>query len=423
MPTVQTRFPSALQGERERIEAAARAAGLDFFPVRFELLAPRDVNALAAWGGFPVRYPMWRHGMEFDRLEKSRQWGLAKIYELVINNDPVVAYLVSTNSFMEQKLVMAHVFGHADFFKHNCHFRGTDRNMLERMAAHASCVRGWIDTRGQDAVERALDSALSLENLIDPFLALRAQGQAGSKVQAPTFDVLGFLEQYAPVGDMARQMLGIVRAEAYYFQPQRMTKIANEGWATYWHSQILTRGILEDSEVVDFADCHSAATQASPGQLNPYKLGLELYRHAARLGRDLFALRATSSDAALIDELVDEEFVTEQALFLSSRNARSGKMEVTDRDWRNVKRSLLEELAWGGLVKIELLGVGGELGQGEMVLEHHHDGRDLELEFAKQTLLCVARLWGAAAVLFTQVDDQKLRLVAQDGAVESKNLD
>ena len=103
-----------LREEARRIEGVARSFGLDFFPVVFEMLDARDVNAVAAYGGFPVRYPSWRFGMEYERLEKGHRYGLSKIYELVINNDPTYAYLVRTNSDMEQKLVMAHVFGHAD---------------------------------------------------------------------------------------------------------------------------------------------------------------------------------------------------------------------------------------------------------------------------------------------------------------------
>jgi stage V sporulation protein R len=420
-------LPAELASQAERIEARARELGLDFFPVRFELLDAAHVNALAAWGGFPVRYPFWRHGMEYERLEKAHHWGLSKIYELVINNDPVVAYLVRSNSRMEQKLVMAHVFGHADFFRHNSHFAGTDRHMLDTMAAHATRVRRLVDRHGQEPVERALDRALSLENLIDPFLSLRqslrrSAGGTG-RVSAPSFDVLGFLTEQAPLRDWEREILAIVRSEAYYFHPQRMTKIANEGWASYWHSRILTGGVLDAGEVVDFADCHSGATQSAPGRMNPYKLGIELFRQAERRGQDLFALRRTHCDASLVDELVDEEFVTSQALFLTGRNARSGKLEVAERDWKAVKQAMLADLSWGGLPKIELLGVGGVLGQGELVLAHHHDGRDLELASAGETLKGLAALWRAPVVLSTRVDDRKKRLVARNGSVETSDCE
>ena len=86
-------LPAHLAAQARSIEAVAREAGLDFFDVHFEMLDAKDVNAIASYGGFPVRYPSWRFGMEFERMEKGRKYGLARIYELVINNDPAVAYL------------------------------------------------------------------------------------------------------------------------------------------------------------------------------------------------------------------------------------------------------------------------------------------------------------------------------------------
>ena len=141
------------------IESAARDAGLDFFEVVFEMLDAKDVNAVAAYGGFPVRYPSWRFGMEYERLQKGYTYGLSKIYELVINNDPTYAYLVRSNSLMEQKLVMAHVFGHADFFKHNVWFSPTESADGRRDGARTPTrVRELRrPPRPGDAVERFLD--------------------------------------------------------------------------------------------------------------------------------------------------------------------------------------------------------------------------------------------------------------------------
>ena len=166
-------LPSALKPIALQIEAIARDAGLDFFEVVFQGYDARDVNALAAYSGFPVRYASWRFGMEYERLEKGYSWGLSKIYELVINNDPTYAYLVRSNSLLEQKLVIAHVFGHADFFKHNVWFSATERKMVDLMESHAMRVRRYIEAVGQEEVERFLDIAMALDNLTDPFLPLR----------------------------------------------------------------------------------------------------------------------------------------------------------------------------------------------------------------------------------------------------------
>jgi stage V sporulation protein R len=446
---------AALRRLSSEIEGIAREAGLDFFQVDFELLDAKEVNALASYGGFPVRYPSWRFGMEYERLEKGRQWGLSKIYELVINNDPTYAYLVRSNSLMEQKLVMAHVFGHADFFKHNLWFAPTDRKMLDTMANHATRVRRYIDAFGLETVEQFLDRVLSLDTLIDPFLPRREHGQpaetrgmppplsersrrvlesmttsplaaaAAAAVPAselsveprrrgpPTYDILGFVEESAPLEAWQRDLVRIVRAEAYYFVPQRMTKIMNEGWASYWHSRLLTGGILEPSEILDFADCHSAATYAGPGQLNPYKLGMELFRHAERLDEDLFQLRRVHNDVSLVHKLVDEEFALR---YLRALVPRLPGEQPSPQDWLAQKSWCLQQLAWGGLPQIELVDDDGE-GRGELVLVHHHDGRDLQLARAQDTLRNLAALWRRPVQLMTIVEKQGKKLLAKNDEV------
>jgi len=439
-------LPAALKYQALVIESAAREAGLDFFEVVFELLDAKDVNGVASYGGFPVRYPSWRFGMEFERLEKGRYWGLSKIYELVINNDPTYAYLVRSNSLLEQKLVMAHVYGHADFFKHNLWFAPTDRKMLDSMGNHSTRVRRYIDAIGLEAVECFLDKALSLDTLVDPYLPLRehanppetrsvhtpaseralrlleslsasALDRPGEKAdeldlrpkagKLPTYDILGFLEENAPLEAWQRDILHVVRAEAYYFSPQRMTKIMNEGWASFWHSRLLTGGLLDPSEILDFADCHSSATMTGQGNLNPYKLGIELYRHAEARGEDIFQLRRVHNDVSLIHKLVDEEFTMRHILPILPQQPPGGAGEF---DWHLAKSWLLHQLAWGGLPQIQLVNVDAE-GQGELLLVHHHDGRDLQLGRAQETLRNLAAFWRRPVHLLTILEKQGKKLV------------
>src|SRR5512144_2990928 len=162
------RFPAYLHDIQEEVEGYARGFGLDFFPIIYEVLDYKTMNEVAAYGGFPTRYPRWRFGMDYEQLSKSYEWGLSKIYEMVINTNPSYAYLLEGNSLVDQKTVMAHVCGHVDFFKHNYYFSKTNRRMIDGMANHAMRVRRHVERHGIDKVETFIDVCLSLENLIDP---------------------------------------------------------------------------------------------------------------------------------------------------------------------------------------------------------------------------------------------------------------
>ena len=165
-------LPDDLRAIQLETEAHARAYGLDFYDTIFEVLDYDELSEIAALGGFPTRYPHWRFGMEYQHLAKGYRYGLQKIYEMVINNDPCFAYLLRCNQMVDQKLVMAHVYGHNDFFKNNIWFSQTNRKMMDEMANHGSRIRTHMERQGEETVENFIDSCLSLENLIDIYSPL-----------------------------------------------------------------------------------------------------------------------------------------------------------------------------------------------------------------------------------------------------------
>lgn len=174
----ENRYIDELKRLDDEIQTVARGYGLDFFETYFYVLPYDYLTEIAAHGGFPRRYMHWTNGMEYDRLKKSYEWGAGKIYELVINNDPCYAYLLETNTIMEQKLVMAHVFAHCDFFKNNIYFSRTNRNMIDEMANHAARIDGYMNRFGIAKVEDFLDAVLSIQSHIDmfsPFIRRRPQ--------------------------------------------------------------------------------------------------------------------------------------------------------------------------------------------------------------------------------------------------------
>jgi len=156
-----------LSAFKDEIRGYAREYGLDFYETIFEVVEYDELNEIASFGGFPTRYPHWRFGMEYEELAKGYSYGLSKIYEMVINNDPCYAYLMRCNNLVDQKLVMAHVYGHCDFFKNNLWFAHTNRKMMDEMANHAIRIRRYVEHFGENRVENFVDVCLSLENLID----------------------------------------------------------------------------------------------------------------------------------------------------------------------------------------------------------------------------------------------------------------
>src|SRR6266403_6114953 len=162
-----TRLPPDLRALKKEIEAHARSYGLDFFEQIFEVIDADDLNEVASYGGFPTRYPHWSFGMAYEELRKSYDYGLSKIYEMVINNDPCYAYLMRCNHVVDQKLVMAHVYGHCDFFKNNAYFAHTSRKMMDEMANHGARIRHYAEKYGEDEVEAFVDRCMSIDDLID----------------------------------------------------------------------------------------------------------------------------------------------------------------------------------------------------------------------------------------------------------------
>ncbi len=486
-----THLPPRLQDIRDRIEGWARGYGLDFFDTIFEVLGFDEINMVAAYGGFPNRYPHWRFGMEYERLSKGYEYGLTKIYEMVINNDPSYAYLLESNADVDQKLVMAHVFGHVDFFKNNFMFRHTNRKMMDQMANHATRVRRHQDKLGVEAVEDFVDRCLSLENLVDyqsPYVKRRpdrapagdarkvAQGfearreymrdyinppaylEAQQKrldeeatrekkfPERPERDVLLFLLEHAPLERWEHDVLSIVRDEAYYLAPQGQTKIMNEGWATYWHSRIMTEKALDASEVIDYADHHSGTLATQPGQLNPYKLGVELWRDIedrwdeGRFGKEydecdsfverrrwdkqlglgrqkIFEVRKHYNDVTFIDEFLTPEFVLDQQLFTFGYSDKHQRWEIVEREFKKVKEKLLHVLTNFGqpLVQVE---DGNHENRGELLLAHRHDGVDLELDWARDTIRNLQTMWRRPVNLVTRVDGRGT-ILRFDGAAHT----
>jgi stage V sporulation protein R len=477
-----------LESERKRIWKIAKDCGLDCFETIFELITYDQISQIASYGGFPVRYPHWKFGMEYEQLSKSYEYGLSKIYEMVINTDPCYAYLMEGNSMMDQKLVMAHVFGHCDFFKNNIWFSKTNRKMMDQMANHATRIRRYIDRIGYEEVEKFIDTCLSLENLIDRHSILNGPPKmndvkpapAGNdqfmfKVEKsymknyinppdkvadqkqkhlekeslkpefpsePVRDILSFLIHYAPLEDWQQDILTIIRDESYYFAPQGMTKTLNEGWASYWHSYMMTRHILNDSEIIDFADHHSGTMFMQMGGYNPYKVGIELFRDIeerwnkgqfgreweqcddvrerknwdkkTNLGREkIFEVRKIYNDVTFIDEYLSEDFCVRNKMFVYKLNKETNQFEIDTRDFKAIKAQLLFQMTNFGQPIIKIENANFE-NRGELLLHHVHEGLDLQPNYMDATMQNMYKIWKRPINLVTLMDSEP-QLFRYDG--------
>lgn len=477
---------------RDEIKAYALEYGLDPFETIFEILDFDQINEVASYGGFPTRYPHWNFGMEYEHLKKSYAYGLHKIYEMVINNDPSYAYLMENNALVDQKIVIAHVYGHTDFFKNNQWFSATNRKMMDGMANHGTIIRRYAEKYGYEKVEGFLDICLSIDDMIDyhslfikrhsmakrepveeeegedsevsiklrskeymdgfvnppDFLEDQKRKIAERKTQAMKFpeqpekDLLMFLIDHAPLENWQKVVLSIIRDESYYFAPQRVTKIMNEGWASYWHSTIMTEKCLKDSELVDYADHHSGTLGTSPGTLNPYKLGIELWKdiedrwNKGKFGKEyedcddmevrknwdkhlglgrqkIFEVRRVANDITMIDNYLTKEFCESHKLFAYKYNDVTGMYEISDREFRAIKEKLLFQLTNSGQPIIHVID-GNFKNRGELYLNHKHEGIDLDVDYAKDTLQNIYAIWKRTCHLETKMSDRG-KLFSFDG--------
>lgn len=496
---MDTQLPPRLESLREAICAKASEYGLTFFPVIFESVPFTMMNQLAAYGGFPLRYPHWRWGMEFEKLSKRDAYGLGRIYEMVINTDPVYAYLQESNSVTDQKLVMAHVYGHADFFKNNLWFAKTDRKMLDQMANHATRVRRHIDAHGQDVVEKFIDACHSVEWLIDPhsvyqgtqkghdtkpqqphdlratdrfatkdyldpFINPRsemdrqqksrddhARASAGRIPAKPTRDIAQFLLQHAPLTDWQQDILSMIRSEAYYFAPQAMTKIMNEGWASYWHSKLMTDHFADAGEIVCYCQQHAGVMYMPQGNFNPYKIGIELWRdierrwntgqHGAKWealtglgekesyddgsmqGRDkIFQVRTVYNDAMFIEEFFTPEFCERHRFFVTKPDAE-GLAPAPARAFEKVKATLLHHLTNRGEPLVYIVD-GNYQNRGELYLAHDFSGMEIDAQRAHRVLANLRTLWGRPVHLQAMLRDEPtlFTCAGEDGAVTTERI-
>jgi stage V sporulation protein R len=433
----------------------AQKMGLDPYPVHFEMVPATIMYEFGAYG-LPGRFSHWTHGRAYQQIKTMYDYGLSKIYELVINTNPAYAFLLENNSVLQNMVVAAHVLAHVDFFKNNLYFEHTNRSMLETVSINAERMRRYEFEHGREAVEKMLDAILSIQEHIDANPRLRKAAPESPKprrgdgrpttpfddllrlgeVQAPPVeeprkfpaepekDLLLFLADHAPdLEPWQRDVLHIVRSEQHYFLPQMQTKVMNEGWASFWHARIIRELDLKEGDFVEFAKMHSGVLSPSKRTVNPYYVGMKVFEDIERrwdnpteeerekLGRQggegrakVFEVREVDNDSSFLRNYLTKDLVEELDLYLY--RLEGDKWVIVEKDWEVVRDTILTSMTNFGQPYIVV--EDGDYRRGrELYLKHCHEGDDLDLEYADKTLKYVHQLWSRPVHLETTIEGKK----------------
>ncbi|MEK4024326.1 SpoVR family protein [Sporosarcina sp. FSL W7-1283] len=452
----------ALERAIEEITEIASGFGLDFYQMRYEV-CPADILYTFGAYGMPTRYTHWSFGKQFHKMKLQYDIGLSKIYELVINSNPCYAFLLNTNSLIQNKLIIAHVLAHCDFFKNNIYFSKTRKDMVESMAATAERIAEYEIRYGKQRVETFLDAVLAIQEHIDPSI-VRDIKPSSSSFDEPiarrtAYDDLWNLDQHPVLGQQAIEMnkkfpeqpekdvllfilensriltdwqadiLTMLREEMLYFWPQLETKIMNEGWASYWHQQILREMDLTPSETIEFAKLNANVLQPSKTSINPYYLGVKIFEDIEKrydllaqgadgkgerpmTGREkIFEAREIENDTSFIRNYLTDDFIKQENMYVFQKQENMYK--VSDLQAENVRNQLIGMRVNGGFPYI-VVEDGDYMKNGELYLVHRYEETELDLPYLEHVLPHIHRLWGRIVHMETVLENKSL-IFSYDG--------
>jgi len=464
---------------------------LDIYPNQIEVIASEQMLDAYASVGLPIGYPHWSYGKEFirnEQLYRKGQRGLA--YEIVINSNPCIAYLMEENSMPMQALVIAHAcYGHNSFFKGNYLFRQWTNadSIIDYMVFARNYVMKCEERYGHAAVEEILDSCHALmshgvdryrqpnplsadeerlrqrereeyawKQYDEIWRTLPSKGKPSSKTgeggnypPEPQENLLYFIEKHAPkLEPWQRELVRITRKMAQYFYPQGLTKVMNEGWATFWHYTLLNRlfdkGLVDDGFMLEVLSSHTNVVaqrgfdQRGYGGINPYALGFAMMTDIRRMcehpteedrewfpdiaGGDWlkvldFAMR-NYKDESFIGQFLSPRLIRDLHLFAIADYEEETYMSVdsihNEQGYRRVRQLLSQQYNRDGLVPDIQVVRYDHRGDRSLTINHRqHRGRPLSND-AGEVLKHLSRLWGFTVRLQTVDDNGKLLETQED---------
>jgi stage V sporulation protein R len=453
----------------EKIEEIAQKFGLNYYQQEFEVCDQDDMLAYMSYHGMPSHYPHWSFGKAFDKTKTMYKYNMTGLpYEMVINSNPCLAYLMVDNTLLLQILTIAHVYGHNDFFKNNRMFvEGTDASYtLENFKSHANRIRNYIDTYGYKKVEKILDSAHAIQyqvnrtigektlttrelkqnirdrvNKKDPYSLIKPKTDFDfnrvllecsleQTIVEPQEDLMQFMINFSKLEDWEKDILNIVREETLYFIPQIETKIMNEGWASYWHYKILSELLGSSSEYqglyIEFLKRHNQVIRPHAKSLNPYYIGFKIFEWIDNnLGREkMFEVREMERDSSFIRKYLNFELCKEMNLISYDHDRYTREdyskdtftvTELSDDDgWRKVRNMLASSVGCQKMPVITVDNIKSKSGGvGSLILSHRNEDGELELNYLVETLKHLIDLWGGTIEINATINNVN-RIITMD---------
>ncbi|MGE5613199.1 MAG: SpoVR family protein [Bacillota bacterium] len=445
-----------LKSWNQRIEELVAKNGLDCYEQEFELVSFDDMAETEAYAGMPSRYPHWSFGKAYERIRTLNKYNLAGLpYEMVINSNPCIAYLMKDNSLLLQILTMAHVYGHNDFFKNNRLFKEGTRAELavEMFKNHAVRIREYISdpSIGYSEVEKVINAAHALRFQCARTIGARrldygeirkrrlesmeksrdhiSQTQQNKRFNfaeadmkqvppEPEEDLLYFIGAYGKLSEWQKDVIDMIREETLYFIPQVETKIMNEGWACFWHYHLLNSLNLPQKLHFEFLKRHNQVVKPIEGGINPYFLGFKIFEdlHMRNPGnmKKLFDVREIERDESFIRRYLTAELCCELKLYEYEKDGNEYVVsEVADEEgWTKIRDTIA---AFSGLGNIPVIKVTDwNQKDNTILLQHVYDGRELDTLYAEETLKHMADLWEGRIMLNTVVEGRKRTIMCDE---------
>lgn len=426
-----------LQRWDDKICDLGKELGLDWYPINYEICDYKEMIGHMAYSGMPTHYRHWSYGKSFDRIQTEYDLGMQGLpYEMIINSNPSIAYLMTENPMSTHLLTMAHCVGHSDFFKNNRMFQETGADtVIERFKAAGNRIRKYMEDPaiGINKVEKIIDACHAIKYQVPRTPGIKRRNHKELKKYyedlmrndttgwyndfdinkiplEKDYNLLAFIRDHNRfLEDWEKDIISIIEDNSRYFVPQAKTKIMNEGWAVLIHEKIINMLDLPTEYHLAFIRLHNQVIRPHLGRVNPYHLGYKIFRHIEETQGFEACLdaRLSHNDETFIKTYLDYELCKELNLFSFAYQQKENVHRITDvsgeNSWRTIRDDLVTNI---GLNSVPVVYVERLERDGTLVLQHEHDGRDLELAEANRVFEHINILWSGGVKFTTVIEDE-----------------